>query len=102
MRPGSLILNLGPNNTLLPFAPRHAYDASGAGVEILTRCMAAELGPLGIRTATVAPGYIHTPAVANMEKLGTSIRKQSGDASRWEGWDGRKTSLTQRSSLHRT
>ncbi|MBB4577670.1 NAD(P)-dependent dehydrogenase (short-subunit alcohol dehydrogenase family) [Rhizobium lentis] len=70
MRPGSLILNLGPNNTLLPFAPRHAYDASGAGVQILTRCMAAELGPVGIRTATVAPGYIHTPAVANMEKLG--------------------------------
>lgn len=35
---------------------------------MLTRCMAAELGPIGIRTATVAPGYIRTPAIRELAK----------------------------------
>ncbi|RST87661.1 SDR family oxidoreductase [Aquibium carbonis] len=70
MRPGSMILNVGSINTFLPFAPRHAYGASKAGIDILTRCMAAELGPQGIRTATIAPGYIRTPGVAALEAAG--------------------------------
>jgi NAD(P)-dependent dehydrogenase (short-subunit alcohol dehydrogenase family) len=70
MHPGALILNIGSINTFLPFAPRHAYGASKAGIEILTRCMAAELGPSGIRTATIAPGYIRTPGVAALEREG--------------------------------
>ncbi|GGM12396.1 hypothetical protein GCM10011534_38180 [Pseudooceanicola nanhaiensis] len=37
---------------------------------MLTRCMAAELGPRGIRTATVAPGYIRTLGVADLEARG--------------------------------
>jgi NAD(P)-dependent dehydrogenase (short-subunit alcohol dehydrogenase family) len=32
--------------------------------------MAAELGPSGIRTATIAPGYIRTPGVATLEASG--------------------------------
>jgi NAD(P)-dependent dehydrogenase (short-subunit alcohol dehydrogenase family) len=70
MGPGGVILNLGSINTFLPFAPRHAYGASKAGIDILTRCMAAELGPQGIRTATLAPGYIRTPGVAELEREG--------------------------------
>ncbi|MGX9147560.1 SDR family oxidoreductase [Mesorhizobium sp. 128a] len=61
MRPGGMILNIGSINTFLPLAPRHAYGATKAGLEIVTRCMAAELGPGGIRTATIAPGYIRMP-----------------------------------------
>ena len=68
MRPGGVILNLGSINSFLPFAPRHAYGASKAGMEMLTRCMAAELGTVGIRTATVAPGYIRTPAISELAK----------------------------------
>jgi NAD(P)-dependent dehydrogenase (short-subunit alcohol dehydrogenase family) len=70
MRRGAMILNLGSINTFLPFAPRHAYGASKAAIDILTRCMAAELGPQGIRTATIAPGYIRTPGVAALETTG--------------------------------
>lgn len=70
MGAGSMILNLGSINTFLPFAPRHAYGASKAGIDILSRCMAAELGPQGIRTATLAPGYIRTPGVAELERTG--------------------------------
>jgi NAD(P)-dependent dehydrogenase (short-subunit alcohol dehydrogenase family) len=67
---GGVILNLGSINTFLPFAPRHAYGASKAAIDMLTRCMAAELGPAGIRTATIAPGYIRTPGVAALEASG--------------------------------
>ncbi len=70
MPSGGAVINLGSINTFLPFAPRHAYGASKAGIDILTRCMAAELGPVGIRFATVAPGYIRTPAVAELETSG--------------------------------
>ena len=69
-KPGGVILNLGSINTFLPFAPRHAYGASKAGIDMLTRCIAAELGPVGVRTATIAPGYIRTPGVAALEEDG--------------------------------
>jgi NAD(P)-dependent dehydrogenase (short-subunit alcohol dehydrogenase family) len=70
MTRGGVILNVGSINTFLPFVPRHAYGASKAGIDILTRCMAAELGPEGIRTATVAPGYIRTPGITAVEQSG--------------------------------
>ncbi len=75
-----VIVNLGSINTFLPFAPRHAYGASKAAIDIFTRCLAAELGPAGIRTATIAPGYIRTPGVAELERTGkidsTAIRRR--------------------------
>jgi NAD(P)-dependent dehydrogenase (short-subunit alcohol dehydrogenase family) len=37
-----------------------AYAASKGGVAMLTRCMALELAPLGIRVNAVSPGYIET------------------------------------------
>ncbi|WP_420377743.1 SDR family oxidoreductase [Sinorhizobium saheli] len=58
MRRGSVILNLTSSCRLLPLSMKHAYAAYNAGLDMLTRCMAAEFGPLGIRTATVAPGHI--------------------------------------------
>ncbi len=74
------ILNVGSINTFLPFAPRHAYGASKAAIDILTRCFAAELGSKGIRSATLAPGYIRTPGVAALEQSGkvdsASIRRR--------------------------
>jgi NAD(P)-dependent dehydrogenase (short-subunit alcohol dehydrogenase family) len=66
----AMIINLGSINTFLPFAPRHAYGSSKAGIDIFTRCLAAELGPSGIRSATLAPGYIRTPGVAELETTG--------------------------------
>lgn len=64
------IINLGSINSFLPFAPRHAYGAAKAGIDVLTRCMAAELGPQGIQTVTLAPGYCRTPGVAALEDAG--------------------------------
>ena len=45
--------------TANPFIP--AYCASKAGLLGLTRSMAAQLGPEGIRVNAVCPGFIRTP-----------------------------------------
>ncbi|MDK1378124.1 SDR family oxidoreductase [Sinorhizobium sp. 6-70] len=75
MRPGGVIVNVGTTHTFVPFAPRHAYEASQAGIEILTRCMAAELGPVGIRTAAVTSGNTGTPATAQRANVGSIAPK---------------------------
>ncbi|MEI9401891.1 SDR family oxidoreductase [Mesorhizobium sp. Cs1330R2N1] len=72
-----MILHIGSINPYRPFAPRHAYGAFMAGLEILTRCMAAELGPCGIRTAAIAPGYIRTPGIIQLMKLGSIDHPQA-------------------------
>ena len=41
-----------------------AYTAAKTAVEGMTRAMAVELGPLGIRVNCVAPGFIETPMSA--------------------------------------
>lgn len=43
-----------------------AYAASKAGLLGLTRALAAELGPTGIRVSAIAPGYIETDMTAGM------------------------------------
>jgi len=46
-------------------AGQTAYAAAKAGVNALTRTWARELGPLGFRFASVAPGFLDTPSTRN-------------------------------------
>jgi 3-oxoacyl-[acyl-carrier protein] reductase len=46
-------------------AGQSAYSAAKAGVNALTATWAKELGPLGIRVAAVAPGFVETESTAN-------------------------------------
>ncbi|GAA1529359.1 SDR family NAD(P)-dependent oxidoreductase [Nocardioides humi] len=43
------------------FAGQVAYDASKGGLLTLTRSLAVELGPRGVRANAVCPGFIDTP-----------------------------------------
>ncbi|HZE28134.1 MAG TPA: SDR family NAD(P)-dependent oxidoreductase [Terriglobales bacterium] len=55
-----VIVNIGSGCNKVPFPNLSAYTASKGGIEMLTRCAAVELGPLGIRVNCVAPGAIDT------------------------------------------
>jgi len=55
-----VIVNVSSNVSMRAIRQRAAYCASKGGIDALTRAMAVDLGPLGIRVNTVAPGYIHT------------------------------------------
>jgi 3-oxoacyl-[acyl-carrier protein] reductase len=52
-----------------------AYDATKGGMEAMTRSMAIDLGPFGIRVNVVGPGAIHTE---EYEPLGDDARIRRG------------------------
>ena len=58
---GGVIVNMASTNALGGEAGYAHYDASKGGVLQLTRTMAVELGPFGIRVNCLCPGYIDTP-----------------------------------------
>ena len=58
---GGVIVNMSSTNGLGGEADYAHYNASKAGVLLLTRTMAVELGRYGIRVNALCPGYIETP-----------------------------------------
>ncbi len=59
-QPGAAIVNVC-SIAVTGFAGQAAYDASKGGLLSLTRSLAVELGPLGVRANAVCPGFIDTP-----------------------------------------
>jgi NAD(P)-dependent dehydrogenase (short-subunit alcohol dehydrogenase family) len=63
-RGGGAIVNIASmsGNAIVNFPQRQSvYNTSKAGVSALTRSLAVEWGPRGVRINTVSPGYVNTP-----------------------------------------
>lgn len=56
-----VIINISSVNGRQPGEGQAAYCAAKAGVDMLTRCGALELGGRGIRVIGIAPGLVETP-----------------------------------------
>lgn len=57
---GGAIVTISSGGAVIPGPGIGSYCVSKAGVWMLTKCLAQELGPHGIRVNTVAPGLIDT------------------------------------------
>jgi NAD(P)-dependent dehydrogenase (short-subunit alcohol dehydrogenase family) len=57
---GGSIINVSSTNGQIPQPRCCAYAAAKGGMEILTRSMAVDLAPYGIRVNTIAPGPIQS------------------------------------------
>lgn len=60
LRDGGRVINLGTGLTRMTYPNYIAYSAAKGAVDVLTRILAAELGPRKITVNTVAPGAIDT------------------------------------------
>ncbi|HPT27110.1 MAG TPA: SDR family oxidoreductase [Bryobacteraceae bacterium] len=58
---GGAVVNISSVHALVSFAGSPAYDAAKAGLLGLTRTLAIDHGPDGIRANAICPGYVDTP-----------------------------------------
>ena len=56
-----MILNLTSVHERIPWTGYSAYTASKAGLSMLTKTLAQEAAPSGVRVVAIAPGAIQTP-----------------------------------------
>jgi NAD(P)-dependent dehydrogenase (short-subunit alcohol dehydrogenase family) len=75
-RAGSIV-NLASIEGLEGFQSQAAYNASKGGVVVLTRNMAIDYGPSGVRVNCLCPGFIETPMTEVLKTPGLEgIREQ--------------------------
>lgn len=74
------IVSLASIAALVGMPERAAYSAAKGGIEALTRTLAVEWAPAGIRINAVAPGFVHTPLI--QELLDSGTRTLNGMAAR--------------------
>ena len=58
------IVNIGSIQSFVALPNSAAYTTSKGGVRLLTKALAIELGPMGIRVNAIGPGFTATPLTA--------------------------------------
>ena len=59
-RHSGVIINMSSGGATKAHRGNVAYDATKGGIEAMTRAMAVDLAPYGIRVNAVVPGFIRT------------------------------------------
>ena len=70
-RRSGAIVNLGSIAAVGGIPGRNAYGAAKAGILAMTRSMACEWARSGVRVNAVAPGYVRTALVEQLQRQGT-------------------------------
>lgn len=75
-RPGASIINISAMQAFTPMPMQAHVCAAKAGVDMLSKCLAIEWGPEGVRVNSIAPGAVDD--TEGMKRLGPTpeIRKQ--------------------------
>src|SRR5690554_5521983 len=71
------IVNIGSNTFMRVIRNRSAYVASKGAIDSLTRAMAIELGPQGVRVNSVVAGYIHSDRWADLPDADAQRRRKN-------------------------
>lgn len=72
--PGGVIINMASKNGITAEVKYAHYNASKAGIILMTKTMAGDLAEYGIRTCAVAPGYCMTPLAEALDPPAFSQR----------------------------
>lgn len=65
-RKRGVIVNMASTNSFIAEPKLAHYNASKGGVAMLTKSMAIDLAPFGIRVNAIAPGTIYTPLISEL------------------------------------
>ncbi len=67
---GGVIINTSSVYGSMASVLSFTYNTSKAAVDMMTKCAALELAPIGVRVCAVAPGRVDTPLLRTYEELG--------------------------------
>jgi 3-oxoacyl-[acyl-carrier protein] reductase len=74
---GGSIINISSVAATLAFPSASVYCATKAGVDAITRCLAAELGPRRIRVNSINPGMVETEGFQASGIAGSEVQQMT-------------------------
>ncbi len=80
---GGAIVNISSVHASVSWPNCPAYDAAKAGMIGLTRAMAVDHGPAGIRVNAICPGYIDTPLLRRSLSAAGDWEQTAAEIARW-------------------